>query len=55
MITRSGNNVITLTSVIDTNNEIDDHNSIFLIFSIEREENMKMMRNEISIEQAIEQ
>lgn len=48
MITRTGNNVITSTSVIDTNNEIDDRNSIFLIFLIELEENIKMTRNEIA-------
>lgn len=48
MITRTGNNMITSTSVIDTNNEIDDRNSIFLIFLIELEENIKMTRNEIA-------
>lgn len=40
--------MITSTSVIDTNNEIDDRNSIFLIFLIELEENIKMTRNEIA-------
>lgn len=48
VITRIGNNVITSTLIIDTNNEIDDRNSISLIFLIEHEENMKMMRNEIA-------
>lgn len=38
--------MITSTSVIDTNNEIDDRNSIFLIFLIEENKYRRKYKND---------